>query len=212
MSIIQYNIIIHTQIQFGQTDSVPRATLGEINAVASFCYYCCCRCASLPRIFFPFVRSRTDALRLKSSLFVLGTQKSTDRVCIYIYIYTYYVCLCVCVFTTTIIITHYMEVTLSAFGNGNGRSHLYVRITGGDRERGSGRWRRGGEFDAPAAAAISAAAAVAADCRRYNSVIIPVAVFAFAGQFSQFRPSVFAPATHSFTHRPSRVLLSTIAI
>jgi len=119
--------------------------------------------------------------------------------------------LCACVFTTTIIITHYMEVTLSAFGNGNGRSHLYVRITGGDRDRGSGRRRRGGEFDAPAAAAISAAAA-AADCRRNNIVIIPVAVFAFAGQFSQFRPSVFAPATHSFTHRPSRVLLSTIVI
>lgn len=128
-------------------------------------------------------------------------------------IHIYIICEFVCVFMTTIIITHYMEVTLSALGNGNGRSHLYVRVTGGDRDRGSGRRRRG-EFDAPAAAAaISAAAAAAAtDCRRYNIVIIPVAVFAFAGQFSQFRPSVFAPATHSFTHRPSRVLLSIIVI
>jgi len=45
-------IILRTQIQFGQTDSVSRATVREINAIASFCYYCCCRCASLPHIFF----------------------------------------------------------------------------------------------------------------------------------------------------------------
>lgn len=132
-----------------------------------------------------------------------------------IHIYIHIKWVCVCVYDNNNNNPLYGGHPFDAFGNGNGRSHLYVRVTGGDRDRGSGRRRRGGEFDAPAAAAISAAAAAAAaaaDCRRYNIVIIPVAVFAFAGQFSQFRPSVFAPATHSFTHRPSRVLLSIIVV
>jgi len=71
-----------------------------------------------------------------------------------------------------------MEVTLSAFGNGNGRSHLYVRVTGGDRDRGSGRGWRGGEFDAPAAGLSSHRR------RGYHIIIMPAAVFAFTGQFS----------------------------